>query len=142
MRRTEKYAAMTKDAAQRSRWTFSEAVNSWYFLPNSPPFVKLKFGRKRERSFSEKDQMELQDNVDDDTGSKGKRKGEVIPLDVYISGKPTDPWDLILYHKDKPHKDENPPNDQQHLSYPTKIHSSYPLKSKMTRCNLTIGFYQ
>ena len=26
MRRTEKYAAMTKDAAQRSRWTFCEAV--------------------------------------------------------------------------------------------------------------------
>ena len=29
MRRTEKYAAMTKDAAQRSRWTFYEAVILW-----------------------------------------------------------------------------------------------------------------
>ena len=27
MRRTEKYAAVTKDEAQRSRWTFYEAVN-------------------------------------------------------------------------------------------------------------------
>jgi hypothetical protein len=27
MRRTEKYAAMTKDEAERSRWTFYEAVN-------------------------------------------------------------------------------------------------------------------
>ena len=28
MRRTEKYAAVTKDEAERSRWTFYEAVNS------------------------------------------------------------------------------------------------------------------
>ena len=27
MRRTEKYAAVTKDEAERSRWTFYEAVN-------------------------------------------------------------------------------------------------------------------
>ncbi len=30
MKRTYRYAAMTKDEAQRSRWTFYEAVNNWH----------------------------------------------------------------------------------------------------------------
>ena len=34
MRRTYKYVGMTKDEAQRSRWTFYEAVNSGVHVPN------------------------------------------------------------------------------------------------------------
>jgi hypothetical protein len=73
------------------------------------------FYHKHERSFPEKHERNRQDNADDVTGSEGKIEGEAIPLNVHVSVKSTDPWDLMLYHKDWPHKDENRPNDEQHL---------------------------
>jgi hypothetical protein len=58
------------------------------------------FCHKHERSFPEKGEANRHDTADDDTGSKGKRKDEVILFTIYLCAKPTDPWDLILYHKD------------------------------------------
>lgn len=86
------------------------------------------FCHKRERSFPEKCEQKCQDNADNDTSNKGKIEGEVIPLNVNVSGNSTDPWDPILYHKDQSHKDENPPSDQQHLAHSTEIHPSCPYR--------------
>src|SRR5512139_2270251 len=41
MRRTEKYAAMMKDEAQRRRWTFCEAVKALRGLPNQGGRLKI-----------------------------------------------------------------------------------------------------
>jgi hypothetical protein len=59
------------------------------------------FCHKHERSFPEKHERNRHNNADHGTGSEGKIEGEAIPLNVHVSGKTTNPWDLIFYRKDQ-----------------------------------------
>jgi hypothetical protein len=67
------------------------------------------------------------------TGSQGEVKGEGISLNVYVSGKPTDPWDLIPHHEDQADKDEDSPDDYESLAYSTEIHAPCPVELNTLR---------
>jgi hypothetical protein len=70
----------------------------------------------RKGLFPKKGKEESQEDTDDDAGHEGEVEGELIPLDIDITGEPPDPGDLIAEDQEQPYNHEADAKDDEDLS--------------------------